>query len=354
MDWERGMTGPGGMPRRGFKIADIQDLQARDCGTYWPRLHPYFLPPDYQRIRYAIRGASRGKLAKDETVSIRAASKAGELDLAFIADRLAATMSIADAGLPDYCLTWVSEGQLDYSDATTSPLPIGRDVGLIYRGHPGTELAATDAHARLAIWIPRASLTQRLAGLLGGAVAADTEFQPAFDRNGQGAQALRHLVGLLMLELQAPAPTIIGSQAATRTFVDLLLYTMLRSLPHTYSGQIDRPGPCAGPGTLRRAEAYIREHAEEPIALHEVGAAAGCSVRALQLAFRSFRDTTPLLAIRRVRLEAARDAIRTSDGETTVTELASRFGFANPGRFTRLYRDAFGESPAEALRGRRG
>ena len=103
------------------------------------------------------------------------------------------------------------------------------------------------------------------------------------------------------------------------------------------------------PGTLRRAEAYIRAHVEEPIALHDVATAAGCSVRSLQLGFRRYRETTPLLAIRQARLEAARKALRSGGAGATVTELAQRFGFANPGRFTRLYKAAFGESPAEAL-----
>jgi AraC-like DNA-binding protein len=350
MDRELKTAGLSRVPPRGFKIADIRDLQTLEGGTYWPKLHPYFLRPDYQRLRYAIQGPSRGKLVKDETVSVRAASKAGELDVAFIADRLAAKMSITDAGLPDYCLTRVSQGQLSYSGPMKTPMPVDRDVGLIYRGRPYTALVATNDHERLAIWIPRASLTQRLAGILGGPVAADAEFQPTFNWNGQGSSALRHLVRLLMLELQAPAPPILGSEAATRSFVDILIYTLLRSLPHTYSSQIDQPSIRPAPGTLRRAEAFIRAHVEEPIALHEVAAAAGCSVRTLQHAFRSFRETTPLLAIRRARLEAARDAIRMSDGGTTVTDLARRFGFANPGRFTRLYREAFGESPAELLR----
>ncbi|MFU8779039.1 AraC family transcriptional regulator [Roseovarius autotrophicus] len=353
MDRERKTTGPVGVLGRGFKIAEIRDLQTLEGGTYWPELHPYFIRPDYQRLRYSIRGKARGKHASGDTLSVRAASKAGELDVAFIADRLAATMFIVDAGLPDYCLTWVSEGQLAFSGPIKSSLLIDKDVGLIYRGHPDTALVATDAHERLAIWIPRASLTQRLVALLDGPVAADAEFQPAFDWNGQHVRALRHLVELLMLELQAPAQSILGSEAATRSFVDLLIYTLLRSVPNTYSERIDRPGASAAPGTLRRAETYIRSHAEEPIALHEVAAAAGCSVRTLQLVFRSFKETTPLLFIRQSRLEAARDAIRSSDCGITVTELALRFGFANPGRFTRLYRNAFGESPADVMRRRR-
>jgi AraC-like DNA-binding protein len=101
---------------------------------------------------------------------------------------------------------------------------------------------------------------------------------------------------------------------------------------------------------VRRAEAYIRAHAGEPTALHEVADAARCSVRGLQLGFRRHRDTTPLAAIRRARLDAAREALRSGDAAGTVTDLAHRFGFSNPGRFAQLYKAAFGESPFDALR----
>ena len=76
----------------------------------------------------------------------------------------------------------------------------------------------------------------------------------------------------------------------------------------------------------------------------------GCSVRSLQLGFRRFRETSPLLAIRQARLEAAHDAMCSGTAGSTVTEVAQRFGFANAGRFTRLYQAAFGERPVEVLR----
>lgn len=352
MDWN--LTDPSGKPHPGLKVANIQNLQNLENGTYWSALYPYFRHPDYKRLRYSIKGRARGHFSGDETVSVRAAGRAGELDVAFIADRLAATMSIKDPGLPDYCLTFVCHGRLVYSGPVKAQHEIDDKLGLIYRGRPGSELAATGVHKRLAIWIPQSSLKQRLVALLGAPVRGDTEFQPTFDRNGSGSQALQYLVRLLMVELGAPVPSVLGSEAASRSFTDLLIYTLLRSLPHTYSTQLERPASCPAPRTLRQAEAYIRAHVEDPIAIHEVAAAAGCSVRSLQLAFRNFRETTPLLAIRQARLEAAAEAMHACETKgLTVTEVAHRFGFANPGRFTRLYREAFGEAPAEVLR-RRG
>lgn len=346
-------TDSSGVPLHGFALARIKRLDDLEGGTYWPQLRPYFLKPEYHRLRYSVQERSNGRRTEAEAFSVRGASKVGELDVAFVADRLAATLTIMDSGLPGYCLTLVGRGSLIYTGAVGTPLTIDENVGLIYRGSPETELAASGAHERLAIWIPQSSFTQRLAALLGAPVSRDAEFQPAIDWSSPRSQALRHLVGLLMLELRSPIATILGSEAASRSFTDIFIYTLLRSLPHTYSEQIEQPGVSLAPGTLRRAESFIRANVEEPIALHEVAVAAGCSVRSLQLAFRNFRQTTPLLAIRHARLEAARDALRSAEAGTTITEVAHRFGFANPGRFTRLYRAAFGESPVEVLRRKR-
>jgi AraC-like DNA-binding protein len=341
-------------PLQGFTLARIERLDDLEGGTYWPLLRPYFIQPEYHRLRYSVRERPGGNRPKSDAFSVRGASRAGELDIAFVADRLATTLTVMEAGLSGYCLTLVRHGELAYSGATRTPLMIDDTVGLIYRGAPGTELAASGNHERLAIWIPESSLTQRLAALLGAPVPGEAEFQPVIDWSAPQSQSLRRLFELLLLELQSSGSSILECEAASRSFTDIFIYTLLRSLPHTYSGQIEQPGVSVAPGMLRRAEAYVHAHVEEPIALHEVAAAAGCSVRSLQLAFRNFRETTPLLAIRHARLEAARDALRLGDAGSTITEIAHRFGFANSGRFTRLYRTAFGESPLEVLRRRRG
>ena len=68
-------------------------------------------------------------------------------------------------------------------------------------------------------------------------------------------------------------------------------------------------------------------------------------MRALQLAFRSCRDMTPMAALRRIRLEAARAAL--ADGPTSIGAIAAAYRFTNPGRFARLFKEMFGQSPSE-------
>jgi AraC-like DNA-binding protein len=350
MDWIS--TDPNGNPLSGFKLATLHDLQELECGSYWPQLHPYFRRPDYQRIRYSILGKTPGD-PPSRGVSIRGASRAGELEVAFVSDHLAAKMSITGIGLSDYCLTIVAKGALAFSSGESAVQSVDPTLGLIYRGAPGTDITSTGSQERIAIWIPEASLKQRLSALLNAPASADPDFEPVFKWDRPDAHALRHLVNLLLVELQAPMPALLGSEAAHRSFSDLLIYSLLRATTHRFSSQLARQSSEATPGILRRAEAFMRAHVEDPIALHEVAVAAGCSVRSLQLTFRNFRETTPLLAIRQFRLEAARDALLTEDPGVTLTAVAHRFGFSNPGRFTRFFKAAFGESPVALISRRR-
>lgn len=75
------------------------------------------------------------------------------------------------------------------------------------------------------------------------------------------------------------------------------------------------------------------------------------SVRSLQEGFRRSLDTTPVAYLRRVRLEKARDELTAAEpGTTSVTEVATRWGFVHLGRFSSTYARAFGERPSETLR----
>ncbi|MEU6532305.1 helix-turn-helix transcriptional regulator [Streptomyces sp. NPDC046928] len=105
--------------------------------------------------------------------------------------------------------------------------------------------------------------------------------------------------------------------------------------------------------TLRRAVAYIDDHAHEPITVADIAAAAHVTIRTLQYAFRRHLDTTPLGYVRQVRLSHAhRDLLAAGPGDdTSVGAIAARWGFPHPGRFASLYRAMYGTSPSRTLRG---
>jgi AraC-like DNA-binding protein len=104
-------------------------------------------------------------------------------------------------------------------------------------------------------------------------------------------------------------------------------------------------------GALRRAVAFIDEHAREDITVADIASAAFVTIRAVQLAFRRHLDTTPMGYLRQVRLGRAHHDLKTSaPGRDTVTAVAYRWGFSNPSHFGGLYRQAYGTTPSQTLR----
>jgi AraC-like DNA-binding protein len=340
----------GDSPPSQFKLTHFRDLSELEGGVYWPKLQPYFIKPYFRRLTYRLMGRDLLGGARAQVSSTRGASGLGDLDVAYVKDRFSTVMSITDTGLPDYCLTSVSRGALSYLGPASKLIgDCNATIGLIYRGLPGTHLSATDGHERLAIWIPVRSIERRLTALLGEPEKEEVAFDPFIDWQSAPGQGIGRLTRLLSEELASPH-SFASSDIACQSFTDLLVYTLLRSQPNTYSARLARVAGSPAPGIVHRAEDYIRSRARQPIALHEVAEVAGCSVRSLQLGFRRFRDTTPAAAIRRARLEAVRHILALGKGSRTVTDVALEHGFTNPGRFAVLYKAAFGVSPAEELR----
>ncbi|WP_127502467.1 AraC family transcriptional regulator [Actinoplanes solisilvae] len=106
------------------------------------------------------------------------------------------------------------------------------------------------------------------------------------------------------------------------------------------------------PAAIRRAVAFIDTHADQPVTIDDIAAAAGVGVRALQAGFAHHRDTTPGGYLRRVRLERVHRELQAADATLgdTVGKIARRWGFGNLGRFAVDYRKTYGRSPSRTLR----
>ena len=336
-----------------FRLTHIHDPEQLESRSYWPLLQPYFVRPYYRHLNVRLSGKNPPRRKQPVPLATRGGSGLGDLDVGYIADRHPMVVSISEVGLPDYCLTAVLNGELEYkAPQHAEQLQVTNTAGVIYRGLPGTRLSAGANNQRLFIRIPATALEQRLSALLGQSPGEPLEFAPRIDWDSAPGQTLRRFIWLLLEELAAPEPFTRNS-IVRQSFTDLWIYALLQSLPHNYTDLLAGMTSSPVPRTVRRAEAFIRSHTGQPIALHEVAEAAGCSVRALQIGFRKFRDTTPAAAIRQARLEAARDALVRGEITGTVTDLALQFGFTNPARFTSLYKTAFGTSPFDALRSSR-
>lgn len=128
------------------------------------------------------------------------------------------------------------------------------------------------------------------------------------------------------------------------------LLTTLSTFSTPYLDAVERARQrSAAPRTVRRAIAFMEEHAREPLTLEDIAAASGISSRGLQHAFRRALDTTPTEYLRRVRLSGAHHELRVGTA-VSVADVARRWGFSSASRFARYHRDHYGQNPAQVAR----
>ncbi len=111
-----------------------------------------------------------------------------------------------------------------------------------------------------------------------------------------------------------------------------------------------RPG--LAPGCVRRAEAFMQAHAEEPLRLADIARAAEVPARTLLDAFKRFRECSPMQYLRDMRLDVAHRRLGDPNAGTTVASIAMECGFSHLGRFAQLYRERFGVAPSATLQQR--
>jgi len=102
---------------------------------------------------------------------------------------------------------------------------------------------------------------------------------------------------------------------------------------------------------MRRLEEVIIAEREEPLYMPELAALVGASYWTLRDCCLEYLGMSPKRYLWLRRMHLARRALRGADAErTTVTAIASDYGFWELGRFSVAYRSLFGESPSATLK----
>jgi len=202
----------------------------------------------------------------------------------------------------------------------------------------------------LAVWISRDRLEKHLRAILARPVAEPARFSLGMDLTVPRARSWFRAVRFLQAEIDGGG-LIPGEPLAMRHLEELLLTGLLLAQPSNYSDLLRSRPRAAAPATIRRAVTVIEERAAEQLTVAAVASASGISLRALQEGFRRYLDTTPRAYLHEVRLRRVHSELTAADpASTTVTQVAARWGFLQPGRFAARYRERFGEPPASTLR----
>jgi transcriptional regulator GlxA family with amidase domain len=101
---------------------------------------------------------------------------------------------------------------------------------------------------------------------------------------------------------------------------------------------------------VEQAENLALADPDEPIHISALCRTLMISERTLRKAFHRICGLPPCRHLRILRLSHARRALLSADRRlTSVTEIATCFGFVELGRFSVEYRKVFGESPSQTL-----
>ncbi len=179
-----------------------------------------------------------------------------------------------------------------------------------------------------------------------GAIA----FQPEVTR----PQTLESLLGCVRLAELATSQLRPGQRipgAVASRIRDHMLLTLLIGQPNTLSAQLITDEWAVGRAGLRRAIDLI-EAFPATATPRQIAKKTGQSLRALEENFRDSLATTPSAYILRIRLQHAREDLLGAGNSrgATVKDVASRWGFTNPGRFAEQYRLSYGENPSDTRR----
>jgi len=102
------------------------------------------------------------------------------------------------------------------------------------------------------------------------------------------------------------------------------------------------------PRWLKSVEEAIRSEITSPPSVEDLARIAGVNPTHLLRTFRRHHGTTIANYVRRYRIERARTAI--AEGKQPLAAIALEAGFADQSHFTRVFKQAFGETPGEFAR----
>lgn len=201
--------------------------------------------------------------------------------------------------------------------------------------------------AQLCIKISKSAVEHELEALLGHPIADDIRFDLALDLTTGAAASWLATIRLLIEEIDRD-DGLLERSSSHRTYLErLIIAGLLHTQAHDHLEELLAPSAPARPRTVKRVIDLIESNPELNYSLSDLARHAGVSARRLQIAFQEALNTTPARYHRKIKLERARADLLS--GQDSVTNVAYRWGFNHPGRFSTRYQCAFGESPSQTL-----
>jgi AraC-like DNA-binding protein len=217
---------------------------------------------------------------------------------------------------------------------------------------PGTagEMLWGGGCAQVCVMLPQSSLDRELSRHLDRELVEPVTFAPAMNL---ASSTTRRWVDALRLVLNEAEYSNGRSlhPLTTRALETLLVDSLLLAQRHNYTAELHRPARATSSRVVHRAMELLEQRPEYPWTVGELAQDVHVSVRALQAAFARSVGESPMRYLRNLRLSQVHaELLDANPLDTTVTEVAGRWGFAHHGHFAAQYRARYIEPPGHTLR----
>lgn len=291
---------------------------------------------------FAVYGAT-GFERRDTDFGIRANYfRLTSIGLTYCAYDGAASVSFPEA---DFVRQFFSiQGSASFS-TTNESQPVGSWSPFV-SAESKLRLDFEPGYRQLVVRIDASALERSLKGLL--ADAGDRKLIFAGD-NPDPAQMLsiRRHVFQLAEELGRFGPDY--SPLVLAEMERSLIFRFLLAHRHNFTDRLQAQPAGAHRGVVDLVEEFIEANWDKPIDIANLARHANVSARTIFREFALAGHGSPGQFAKRVRLQRAAELLTQPDEQTTVTAVALRCGFQNPGRFAADYAKLIGEWPSETL-----
>lgn len=233
-------------------------------------------------------------------------------------------------------------GKLIAASAHTAVLAVTPELGQRRVRYHG-------AHDRVGMKFDDATASRVLASVVEGAALQNLGLQAVVDLSSDVGRMLSLLAQTFTAGMFGER-LLERSPKAMALLTESLLRHVFEHVPHRYSHRIGLGHKDAGPWYVGRAEDFMHANMQRCLTISEIADAVGVSARALQYGFRHARGLTPNAYLSRIRLDAVHSELSHPQNTLSVGDIALKWGFLHMGRFSQLYRQAFGTYPSQTLR----
>jgi len=199
--------------------------------------------------------------------------------------------------------------------------------------------------------ITRSVLEQQLSKLIDRELKAPIKFELLMPIKNHKVASWCRFIHYLVEEFEHENSLMTMGPTVYNT-VNTIITNLLYAQPNNYSDDLFSCSPSVVPACVKRAQNYMRENIASPITMNDLVNATDTNERSLFEHFKKFKKMTPMTYLRMLRLENVRNELITCQVKTSVTEVATKWGFSQLGRFSIMYKNIYGERPSETLRRR--